>query len=652
MLNTPITMNKTRFLTGLSLIIFCTQITSQTLFTYGKNTVDAAEFLRAYNKNNTSPVDNREQSIRNYLDLYINSKLKIAEAYSLQLDTSQQFRDELSNIRSQIIENYMTDPETFHRLLEEAFERGKKDIHLAHIFVPFSSTDGNATDGEKINAAYEELKKGTDFSVVAKKYSQDPSVNTNGGDIGYITVFTLPYQLENVIYQLPARSFSRPFTSKAGYHIFKNLGERPDPGKIRVAQLLLAFPPGADNAVKLTTARLADSLYQRLINGEDFSTLAKQYSNDYVTAPSGGIMPEFTTGTYDPVFEEAAFQLKNDGAISKPVLTQYGYHIIKRITLTPYPADNTNKPFMDNLTYRIQQNDRADEIKDILYTKIISKAGLKETAFARNQLWAFTDSLLDNKHTGKAIPISNETILFSLGDRQMTALDWISFARSNRYKRDGSGIKNYPDVMDEFKKSAAMDYYRQHLEDYNREFRQQMNDFRDGNLFFEIMMRQVWSKAQTDTMGLMKYYNSRKDNYQWGPSADVVMFYCADSSIAASARKMIGEKPADWKTAVAPLGEKVTTEETRYDLDQFDWLKQGVTENKSLTGIQENEADESAFFAYIRKVYKDPAPKTFEEAKGLVINDYQDAIDREWTAALRKKYPVKIHQKTLQSILK
>src|SRR6185436_9920590 len=180
----------------------------------------------------------------------------------------------------------------------------------------------------------------------------------NKGDIGYITVFTLPYEFENIIYATPAGKYSDPYRSKAGYHIFKNLGERTDIGKMKARQILLAFPPGTDANQAKAIGRLADSLYERIMAGEDFAKLATEYSNDYMTSVSGGMMPEFTIGRYDAAFENVVWSLPKDEAVSKPFLTPHGYHIVKRISIIPVITDANNKTNWQELQQKVMNDSR------------------------------------------------------------------------------------------------------------------------------------------------------------------------------------------------------------------------------------------------------------------------------------------------------
>src|SRR5882724_737507 len=202
-------MKKTPFVVIIGLCLAFTT-SAQTLFTYGKYSADVKDFLKAYNKNNTQPVADRTKAITDYLDLYINSRLKIHEAFERRYDTLPQLKTEVDNLRAQIIENYMNDPATASRLLKEAFQRSQKDIHAAHIFISFKNSNAitDTTAAKiKLNEILKRLEQGEDFLTVAQQSSDDPSARVNKGDMGYISVFILPYEFENIIYSTPAGKY-------------------------------------------------------------------------------------------------------------------------------------------------------------------------------------------------------------------------------------------------------------------------------------------------------------------------------------------------------------------------------------------------------------------------------------------------------------
>lgn len=223
---------------------------AQNLLYYGKDSVTTAEFLRAFEKNNTGP--RTAQAIREYLELYTASRLKVAEAKALGYDTLPQMVADLASLRQQIMPGYLVDKETMNRLLNEAFQRSQKDVRLSHIFISTkNNTPGEAAEAQrKANEAVKALQAGRSFSDVAARYSDDPAAKTNGGALGWITVFSLPYELENLVYGTAVGKNSELYRSKAGFHIFRNEGERKALGRLKAAQILLAFPPDADEAYK------------------------------------------------------------------------------------------------------------------------------------------------------------------------------------------------------------------------------------------------------------------------------------------------------------------------------------------------------------------------------------------------------------------
>jgi peptidyl-prolyl cis-trans isomerase SurA len=244
---------KKLFLTA-ALVFFISSAYTQKLFTYGKYSVDAKEFLRAFEKNNSIvPATDRKKAIKEYLELYIKSKLKVREAYARRYDTIPTLISEVENLRLQIIDNYMTDPLAVEKLTMEAFLRSQKDIHAAHIFISFKTNTG-ATDmaaaDKKKDEVIKRLAAGEDFMKIAEDVSDDPSAKTNKGDLGFVTVFTLPYFFENIIYSTPVGKHSGLHTSKIGYHFFKTIEERNAFGKLKLQQILLAFPPGTGEVEK------------------------------------------------------------------------------------------------------------------------------------------------------------------------------------------------------------------------------------------------------------------------------------------------------------------------------------------------------------------------------------------------------------------
>ena len=628
---------------------------AQTLFTYGNIPVDAREFLKAYNKNNIEKPTDKAKAMKDYLELYINSRLKIHEAYTRGYDTMPMLRDDVTNLRNQIVENYMNDPQMTEKLGKEAFQRSLKDIHAAHIVISFRSVTGVTDEIAATNRAndiMQRLKKGEDFFTLAAQFSDDPSAKTNKGDMGWITLFTLPYEFENIIYSTPVGSYSALHRSRMGYHIFKNLGERKAIGKIKAQQILLAIPTGTDENEKKQIAKKADSLYKRILAGSDFEKLAREFSHDYVSAATGGNMPDIGVGQYDPQFETVLWSLTKNGAVSKPFYTTHGYHIVKRISVKPVVSDPDNKANQMELQQKLKTDGRWKATRDFIYDRVRINPGLKMQAYNSNALWNFSDSLLDLKPAGLGKELKREDNLFTIGSSNYTINDWINYAQMHRFKQDGSGLKSYELVMEEFINQSLVNYYKQHLEDYNEEFKQQMQEFRDGNLFFEIMQREIWNKAQNDSAALVTLYEKNRSRYLWKESADVIAFFCVDMVTARTVFDQMKKNPQDWRNIASSQVEKLAADSSRYEWEQIPGLNKKIPKEGQLTTPVLNELDNTASFAHIVKVYSQPIQRSFTEARGFVINDYQAILEDQWIGTLRKKYPVVIDQKVLIDISK
>lgn len=641
-----------RWLTALALG-FSLSTQAQTLFTFGPHKTDAKEFLRAFNKNNQTTAANRSSAMRQYLDLYINSRLKIQEAYDRRYDTLPEIKAEIGNLRDQIIDNYLSDPKALDRLSREAFERSQKDIHVAHIFISFLNKNGQLDTlaaRQKLAEVQKRLAKGEDFGTVAALFSDDPSAAVNRGDLNYITVFTLPYQLENLIYNTPVGKVSRTYNSRSGYHIFKNLGERKALGKIKIQQILLATVPGADQSAIQASARLADSVYQQLNKGADFGKLAGIYSNDLVSSIANGNVPDIAVGQYEPAFEHYIAGL-TPGKLNTPFQSKHGFHIVKLLEVTPV-STTADAATLEAFQQKVLNDDRWKTARDFIYARVGQQPGLRKAAVNETALWAISDSLLDYKPAGIGRSLTPATTLFTIGKHAWKISDWIQFSQMNRYRTDRGGIKPYSELMDEFTKQAMYQYYRDNLELYNEDFRIQMSEFTDGNLFFEIMQNEVWNKAQADTVALASLYQQNKPNYFWKESADAILFFCPDENTASNLMKELEKDPAGWRRIMDPLRDRVVADSSRFEWSQLPGLNGQTPKAGTSTTAVINPTDNSASFAYIFKIYTSPSPRSFEEAKGLVMNDYQNILETEWVKRLRAKYPVKINQQTLNSLAK
>lgn len=637
------------------LFIFAFSLTAvvasaQTLFSYGNKTVSKSEFLGAFNKN-PDTVGNKEEKLRQYLDLYVNFKLKTQAARDEKLDKRPQFQAEVADFRNQLIENYVNEQANISQLIQEAFNRSQKDIRVSQVFIEFHNND---TIGafKSINEAYDQLKNGTGFSKVSSEYSTDQDLKNAGGDIGYVTVFSLPYPIENIVYELPENGYSSVYKSGIGYHIFKKTGERPAVGERKIQQILFTVPPSFSDDQKQQVARLADSVYDRLKKGDSFDEMVSRFG--VPTSNYGGEQNilEVSVGQYEPAFEEKVFALQQKGDISKPFLTGYGYNIIKLIEKIPVVTDPADVVYRSKLQTRIQDDKRLTIQKDALIEKWMQEGEFKPGKFTSNDLFRYTDSTFK---AGKPVPSLNgmtpESVLFSFRSQNYTVSDWFRFFNASR--QEGASFMNgtFGQVFTEFKKAATRDYFENHIDEYYPPIGEQIREFKEANLLFSVMDEHVWTKASTDSVGLVKYYRQNMEKYKWQPGASVLSVSASDKAVLDTIGNAVSEDPKNWRDIIAKYNHVVVADSSRLENAQIPFHDLVTIEKGFLLKPVENKEQQTYSILYVFDVFNEPALRNFEDARGMVINDYQQVLEKKWLDQLKKKYPVKINEAVFKSML-
>ncbi len=634
------------------LLLVSFSLFSQVVFTYGGNAVSKEEFLKAFNKNKPAGNDN-DASLKEYLDLYSKFKLKVQAARDMHLDTLEQLRYDVQNFRSQILDSYLNDEKGVGLLVQEAYERSQKDIRITHIYVPLNpkmSPADTSTAYKQIYEAWNMLKKGgKDYNDIANELSAQYKMMMKSADLGFVTVFSLPYDYENIVYKLQKGEFSKPVRSKNAWHIFIKTNERKAFGKWYIAQIFFSVPPHATIEQKSGIERKADSIYKQILSGADFAEMAKKFSDDRFTYMKGGEMPEFGVGKFTPGFEDSIFSLKKDGDISSPVFTGDGYHIVKRLKQTPVVSDKMNETNLYELHQAVLNDNRINIPKQRFIQDAIKKINFKRNAAVSDSLlFLYADGV-----TAEDKPIEtpiNEAVVFSVKNENTHGIDWLNFVKSNK-QQFGDRIPGNKELLEKFTSNSVMDFYKRNLEEYNSDFKYQVLEFKEGNMLFEIMERNVWNKAANDSTGLISHYNKNKSNYLWGPSAEAVIFNCSSQRVAEDAVKNLKEgKP--WASIAQQSEARIQADSGRYEISQLQ-----VPENVNLfegyiSEVTVNSNDNTASFFKIVKIYPANQQRNFEDARGLVINDYQNFLETNWVEELKKKYPVVVNKKVFESLLK
>jgi len=647
---------------------------NETLLTIAGKKVTVGEFMAIYQKNNTQKekpdkktakeynnfVD--QKSLDEYLDLFINFKLKVTEAEELGLDTLTTFRNELNGYRDQLAKPYFTDEATLDKLISEAYERSKFDVRASHIFFRLKSDAAPADTLAAYETAIkirERLINGESFEKLAVAYSEDPSakdreanqqhpfIKGNKGDLGFFTVFDMVYPFETGAYTTEVGKISPVVRTDYGYHIIKLTDKRPAFGKVVVAHIFLTVPKGATAADSLRIKLRIDSIYKKLKDGAKFEDLAKQYSEDKGSAAKGGVLPKFGVNRMVPEFIDAIYLLDNVGDYSAPTLTPYGWHIIK---LVEKKAPGTLEEEKPELKQKVLKDSRGSLPKEVVLMRIRKEYGVTEYIEARNEFYkVVTDTIFFGKWDANLAKDLNKPI-FKIGNLTVKQKEFAAYLATKQRKHEKESIDGYVNKMyADFLDDNLIKWENNHLEQKYPDFKSLMNEYRDGILLFDLTDQKVWSKAVKDTTGLKAFYEKNKTNYMWETRIDASIYKLKKGNNIEKVKNFIKSGLAD-----ADILKEINTDSTQ--VLTIESGKFSKRDNKFLDGIawvtgfsNDIVSDSTTQFIYIRKVLK-PEPKALNEARGLITADYQNYLEKEWIKTLRTKYSVVVNREVLAKI--
>ena len=575
-----------------------TMAQNETLMTINGKAVSAEEFLYIYEKNNQAgAVD--PKSMDEYLDMFINFKLKVAEAESQGIDTTESFKKELKGYRAQATPKYLQDEAAMDSLIEMSWRHMAKDRRAAHIAIQCPSSADSATQAEalaKINEAYERVTKGLPqplpkgkgkkgkkvaaptpepFDKVARELSTDPNVAETGGELGWITPFRYVYPLEEATYNTPVGQVSPVFRTQYGYHIVLVEEER-DHKEVKASHIMKMVPADSLDAIKRAEI---DSI-TGLVTPENFAEIAKSASDDRGSSVRGGALGWFGKGMMVKQFEEAAFNMQN-GEISAPVRTQYGWHIL-------YKEDERGIQPLDSMRAQIERQVKRDE-----RSKEADKSFIRKTRAEYNLPAEMSDA----------------------------------------------DVKAYAD---------------EHLEEKYPELKNLVQEYHDGILLFEVSLREVWDKAAKDTTGLEAYFKAHKKEYTWDkPHWKGYLIQAKDMSSAKAAQAIIRSAEAD--SINSYIAQRINNDSVTYVKVQHGLWEQGKNAAVDKYGFKDKNAEftpneQLPVVVCVGKKLK--APEAWSDEKGKVVTDYQDYLEKAWIKTLREKYEVKVFDEVWEKIKK
>ena len=613
------------------------------LLTISGEPVSANEFMRVYNKNLNLVQDDSQKEVDSYLELFVNYKLKLTEAKALRYDKDPVYLNEFKTYKNQLTQSFLTDKNVTDDLVREAYDRTENEVKAKHILVLLDEVETDTLAAYSKIQAYRERFINEDFEPLKKELHNGESVFVE--DLGYFSAFKMVYNFESAAYGTEVGDVSQPFRTRFGFHVVKVLEKRKSRGQVTVAHIMIA------NTQKDSTLVAKDriqELYRLLLQGEDFGELAKQFSDDKSSSMRGGELNSFKSGQINSeIFETTAFELSPANPISEPIQTQFGWHILKYITKKSVQSFEELQP---ELTNKVGKDSRSQLVKAKMLEQLLmeyqienpnSKLANFESNLSYNgsqNVWELSKNLDANQ---SFLIIKNKTITYQ---------DFLDYLNKNQksIKKEWSTAVVVKKQYASFLEQSVFKYKEANLENENEEFAHILNEYREGLLLFELMQDKIWEGAKNDSIGLQEFYNANKQNYVWPDRIEGSVARSSDAKYIKKVRKY-------WKKNQSNemIDEALNKEQQNVIFSNGELEFGHPTLPKTLefkTGLSKVIEENSNFYVVNVTALKPTAQKTFEEAQGQLIADYQIALESEWIKELRTKFKVDINESVFAKV--
>ena len=651
------TIRPALFLSALILFFSC-KSSENTIVTVDQEKTTTPEFQYVYEKNHAKDHDRySRESLDQYLDLYINYRLKVIEAQAQKLDSSDSFETELNGYKKQLAKPYLTDNTVNENLAKEAYDRSKVAIQAQHILIQVEET-ASAADTlaayNKIKSIKDSIVGGADFSAMAVKYSEDPSAKRpkgqpgSEGNLGYFSTLKMVYPFESAAYNTEKGNVSNIVRTKFGYHIIKVTDKIDINYEVEVAHIMINAPNGISQDDSTAKKAKVDFIYQTLRDGGNWDIICKENSEHGKTKDNGGQLDPFTLGGSLglPAFELAAYDLKQPGDISEPIHTPYGWHIIKLIDKIPFAQFEDVK---EDYVKKITRDERSQNSNVALLNRLKKDNNFKEIKNIKEVL--ATAKVNENSNTFFTENLNQE--LFKIKDKSYNLYSFNQYVETNiDALKEGADDYKISKLYADFVSVSLIEYEESLLESKYEEYRMLVKEFHDGILIYDLMKKEVWDKANSDTVALKKYYEEHKKQFKEDKYIIASIYTINDIKIIPDVKKSLESglskdsiliKYNKGNTPLVSVTSGKYKKGKNHIIDAANW-------NMDLK-YEIHEIDGTDYIIAKEEVHTDDY-LSFDQVRGKVVSQYQKQLEAEFIASLKSKYSVNVNQDEYQSLIK
>jgi peptidyl-prolyl cis-trans isomerase SurA len=509
----------------IAFVIGCSSKKKDVVAEIGDEKILLYEFENQYLKsvgNNLDTAKNKSLAERKeYLDLMIKFRLKVKDAKDKGYLNTPDIQKDLGDYKKNFISTFLIDKEVVEPNIKELWERKKFEIRASHILVnlPLSTNPEDSTKAFlKADTIIKRLKNGDDFETVAREMSDDQSAKTNGGDLYYFTAGMTVPEFEDAIYDMKVGEYSKkPIRTMFGLHIVKLTDKKKRNEGIRAAHILI------QDVKDSVTGKVIDSttsynkikdLLARIRNGEDFTKIATEFSEDPGSKPKGGDLGFFDRRRMVQSFDSTAFSLKV-GEVSNIVRTPFGWHLIKLLEVKEYQPYDKQKESLKSEFKRGQgyKNAYAKFLEkarsDFKYEYVIDGLNYFASKLDSNKIFSEQryDSLFTEQDRGKVVA--------KYKDGEIKIGDVIQYFNVNKeFSSTGANYAAIKRVIDGCADTPILNILavKEKIEK-DEDYQDLYKEYESGLLSFKIDQDELWSKIKITDLDIQTYFEANKQKY-------------------------------------------------------------------------------------------------------------------------------------------
>lgn len=612
-----------------------------TLARWTGGTLTLQEFEGAYAATESAVADTAmtlpERRV-DFLERYVDFQLKVLAARSAGYDRDSAYLAEVAEYRDQLAGPYFTDRQILDEIVRDVYDKQAEQVSVRHLLIrvgPYAPAPDTLAAYTRAAAIRDSIASGAySFEAAARRYSEDPSVAQNGGALGFFTGGMTVLPFEDAAYATPVGQTAGPVRTQFGFHLLEVMGRRVAPGEVQARHILIR-PTGGTAADTAAAVTQIEALRARVLAGEDFGALAREFSQDPGSAPQGGDLGTFGSGRMVPQFEEAAFALQNPGDVSPPVQTQFGIHLVQLTRQIPRPSFEDSYDALRQTALRLPRT--AIKRRAIGREFRETNGGTFNADVVRAALAQFpADSAFVRATRDGFGPAFDDQTFAVIGDTVLTVSRLREVYSRTRVGEDP--VETLVQVAEDYVDERSVEQAVAALETRDPEFARVFRSYADGVLYFRVAEDSVWTPAKDDEPGLRAFYAARPGEYRWPERRRTLAFRTPGDSILqiVAAELDAGRTPAEVYATHAGgrfdlrLDTVYVADSTQTALDRVLALNPG--ENSGVV------AERSRLAVYVFEAIEPAREKTFDEARAELISGHQEEVEAAWEERLRERY--------------